>query len=78
MKFIVAEVMIELDEQDKPIYSVNYLGEHSGQGGSQFGFGGTSLVDLETNLKLLKKKLNQSEKEYVRLIKEKNEQNSKD
>lgn len=57
MKFKIAEIDIEITDEDEVKFWCYNYGFHAAQGGMQFGYGNFGTDNLEASLDLLKKKL---------------------
>lgn len=69
MKYKIAEVDIEIGENDKVTYWCYNYGFHASQGGQEFTYGNFGTNDLESSLELLKTKLVKDIDYIIELVK---------
>lgn len=72
-RYKIAEVFIEIDENDITRCMCNYVGYQSEQGGMVFGYGNFGTSSIESSLDILKYKLNEATDEIIQQIKNKSE-----
>lgn len=77
MKFKIAEIAIELKDDETPIYWVYNYGFHPGQGGMEFAYGNFGTPDFEASIDLLKTKLNKDLDYLIDTIKKRKEELNK-